>query len=177
MTTPTAPHLALVAPSGRRSSRPSRGHRAARPALSIEHAPPQGITGRRELLARLDALEALAPNAPLSFIAISVRGLGELEPSDWRTPRHVLDAVGRAARTAIRPTDLLGHLTGSSYGIVLQGAGVARAERVAAELGAAMRALPVGRAPIEITVAAATGSGMNADVLPIAAVDSLPPAS
>ena len=139
--------------------------------------PERRLASEDELLARLTLLGQLAPAGPLSLIAITIHGLAELEPHDWRTPAHVVDAVGRQALGLVRATDLLGRLSNASYGLVLQGAAGARAAAMADELTELLRELPVGQAPIEIVVSAVTGTGVNADLLPRAAVESLLPAS
>ena len=160
----TAPQLAplgrTAVPSPRRSGQPARR-----------------LASEAELRDRLDLLGELAPAGPLSFIAINIYGLAELKPDDWRTPAHVVDAVGREALGVVRATDLLGRLSSASYGLVLQGAAGARAAAAVDELSEVLRELPVGEAPIEIVVSAATGTGANADLLPRAAVESLLPAS
>ena len=160
----TAPRLTPIGRAGgatqRRSGRPARR-----------------LASEAELTDQLELLGQLAPAGPLSFIAITIHGLAELEPHDWRTPAHVVDAVGLPANGVVRATDLLGRLSNASYGLVLQGAAGARAAAMADELTQILGELPVGAAPIEIVVSAATGTGVNADLLPRAAVESLLPAS
>ena len=135
-------------------------------------AAPQ-LPGRAALLDRLSIVAALAPGAPLSFVVVKVDGLSELNRSfGWTAGSEALRAIGQEVCRVVRATDLAGRLTGTMFGIVLQGSGATAAEAVAARLSYRInRALP-GSQPVSVRVSAATGTGVNADVLPVAAMES-----
>jgi len=131
------------------------------------------VASRRGLLDRLELVGRIAPTAPLSFIVIQVDGLAELNELAGRDAGDTaLRAVADEARSMTRATDLVGHLTGSAFGIVLQGTGATAAAAVAARLGFHLAQLAVMSAPVAVRVSAATGTGVNAETLPLAAMDS-----
>lgn len=67
----------------------------------------------------------------------------------------------------------MGRFTGASFGIVLQGTGATAAAAVAARLGWRLNQLVAGfRAPVQVAVYAATGTGLNAETLPVAAIET-----
>ena len=85
----------------------------------------------------------------------------------------VMSAVARRVRELTRATDHVGRFTATSMGVVLQGTGAQAASAVAARLtfhlGHGLAAVAPG---LEVSVHAATGTGVNADMLPVAALDS-----
>ena len=117
---------------------------------------------RAELLSRLDTIGELAPHAPLSFLVVHVHA----------EPRELQDAMrtaGRKAGELVRSTDVVGRLTSSCLGVVLQGTGSTAASAVAARMSyhLGQRLGPDAGALVQ----AATGTGLNADTLPLAALD------
>lgn len=133
-----------------------------------------GLTTRQALLAHLETVGALGPGAPLSFVVAKVEGLATLNQQlGWRAGDDALHAVARRVAGLTRATDLVGRLTGSAFGIILQGTGATAAGAVAARLAHHLNQLPelAGRATVAVSVA--TGTGVNADTLPVAAIDSL----
>lgn len=133
-----------------------------------------GVAMRHSLLDRLETVGALAPGAPLSFVVVKVEGLArmnqELGPANGD---DVLRAVARLIGTYTRATDTVGRLTGGSFGVVLQGTGATGAGAVAARLGHYLGQLYVNGRAVDARVTVATGRGINAEVLPAAAFDSL----
>lgn len=132
-----------------------------------------GLMARDVLLERLAVVGELAPEAPLSFVVVKVLGLGELNRENgWRACETVLGAVANELRELTRATDAVGRLSGSTFGIVLQGTGATAAAAVEARLNFRLNRLPELPRPTHVLVSAATGTGMNAGTLPIAAMDS-----
>lgn len=131
------------------------------------------VASRRGLLDRLEMIGDLAPTAPLSFIVIQLDGLTELNRlAGTGAGDAALRSVADEARSMTRATDLIGRLTGSTFGIVLQGTGAAGAAGVAARLGFHLSQLPLMTAPVGVRVSVATGTGANSETLPLAAMDS-----
>jgi len=131
------------------------------------------VASQRGLLDRLELVGEIAPTAPLSFVAIKVDGLPELnEIAGWDAGDSVLCAIADEVRSITRPTDLVGRLSGTTFGIVLQGSGATAAAAVQARLHFRLGRLPVMTPPLGVRVSAATGTGVNAGLLSIAAVDS-----
>jgi len=132
-----------------------------------------GIPSRNSLLERLRTLGELAPGAQLSFLAVEVGGLYVV---NVQTPESALGtlihAVATEVRRLTRATDMMGRLSPSGFGVILQGVGVTAAGGVAARLSSHLNALAAGWPGAEVRVAAATGTGVNALVLPAAAQDS-----
>lgn len=170
-------YLTLIRPmnaQARQASTPvhiSRHRRYERPTQDEQGE--FGVASRHALLLRLDTIGELAPAAPLSFLMVKVIGLGDFdrecgeEGSD-----EVLRRVASTILGVTRATDMVGRMSGTGFGIVLQGTGCvgagAVAARLAHHLGKAVQALPA----LRIEVAAATGTGINAETLPLAALDS-----
>lgn len=131
------------------------------------------VASRRGLLDRLEMVGDIAPTAPLSFIVIQMDGLAELNRVGGTDAGDAaLRAVADEARSMTRATDLVGRLTGSSFGIVLQGTGATAAAAVAARLGFHLSQLPLMSPPAGVRVSVATGTGVNSETLPLAAMDS-----
>ncbi len=132
------------------------------------------VVARHQLLERLDLVGELAPNAPLSFLIVQVRGLDTLrERGCGLTQGSVMSAVARRVRELTRATDHVGRFTATSMGVVLQGAGAAAASAVAARITFHLSHGLATIAPgLDVSVHAATGTGLNADILPVAALDS-----
>ena len=111
----------------------------------------------------------LAPNAPLSFLVVKVSGLRHAD-GDVQL-RHVAARV----RELVRATDTIGRLTGTAFGIALQGTGVTAAGAVAARLTHHLNRMEQLHPAVCVTVSAATGTGVNAETLPIAAMETFEP--
>lgn len=151
-----------------------RGGEAPRPALPPTPGtrPPRLLT-RPELLERLETIGTLAPSAPLSFLLVRV-SRGRAAARGERADQLLLQAVAKRTGELTRPTDALGRFTASSFGVVLQGAGATAAGATAARLSHHLNQLVASLdANAGVTVYAATGTGLNADALPVAALDSL----
>ena len=132
-----------------------------------------GIRSRQALLERLQLVAEIAPNAPLSFLAIEVAGLYAVNRSaDGAGADSLLRGVASRVLELTRSTDMVGRLNASTFGVVLQGIGIAAASRTADELSVALNQLAAGWPGGAISVSAATGKGLNALVLPSAALDS-----
>ena len=133
-----------------------------------------GVPGKQALLDQLDMIGSLAPQAPLSFVVVRVHGLDEINSrSDTRAGEAVLRNVAARMWALTRATDTMGRLGASSFGLVLQGTGATAAGAVAARLSHHLNQVTVGRPPVEVRVSAATGRGVNAEMLPGAALESL----
>ncbi|MCC6420521.1 MAG: diguanylate cyclase [Gemmataceae bacterium] len=159
-TTRTTAHL----PSNLTLLRPATtGDRAPAPA------PPRlpRLLSRAEVFERLETVGVLAPRAPLSFLVVRVDRAGAAH-------QLLLQAMTRRIQELIRPTDTLGQFTGSSFAVVLQGTGATAAGAVAARLTHHLNQLAASLSSgARVEVYAATGTGLNADTLPVAALDSL----
>ena len=133
-----------------------------------------GVPGKHALMERLGVLGSLAPDAPLSFVLVKVNGLQAVNHrSDARAGEELLHQVAARLRELTRGTDMMGRLSGSTFGVVLQGTGATAAAAVAARLSHHLNQVAAGASPAEILVSAATGRGVNAEVLPAAAMESL----
>lgn len=131
------------------------------------------VASRRGLLDRLELVAGIAPTAPLSFVVVKVYGLGELNADFGRSAGdEALRTIADELRTLTRPTDVVGRMTATTFGVVLQGTGATAAAAVQARLQHRLCQLAVVSHPIEIGVSAATGIGLNAETLPLAAMDS-----
>ena len=131
------------------------------------------VASQRGLLDRLELVGEIAPTAPLSFVVIKIDGLPALnEIAGWEAGDSVLCSIADEVRSITRPTDLVGRLSGTTFGLVLQGTGATAAAAVQARLNFRLSRLPVLTPPLGIRVSAATGTGMNANILPVAAMDS-----
>ncbi|MCZ2111890.1 MAG: GGDEF domain-containing protein [Dehalococcoidia bacterium] len=132
-----------------------------------------GLMPREALIERLAIVGDLAPDSPLSFVVVKVFGLGDLNHElGWRACETVLGAVAAELRELIRATDVIGRMSGSTFGVVLQGTGATAAAAVEARLNYRLNRLPGLLRPASVVVSAATGTGINADALPVAAMDS-----
>ncbi len=155
--------------------RPAELAASAREAASAPSREPRAmVVARHQLLERLDLVGELAPNAPLSFLIVKVNGLESIRDRGCGLSRaSVMSAVARRVRELTRATDHVGRFTATSVGVVLQGTGASAASAVAARLtfhlGHGLAAVAPG---LEVSVHAATGTGVNADMLPVAALDS-----
>ncbi len=131
--------------------------------------PLTGLATRQALLDRLETIGELAPRAPLSFLVVKASGTSRC---DGNTAMRM---VAARIRELTRSTDMVGRFTGTSFGVVLQGTGVVAAGAVAARLTHHLNRLAEMSPSICITVSAATGTGVNAETLPIAAMDTCEP--
>lgn len=149
---------------------PTSGHAPAqKPAgPSYESDPVTGVATRQALLDRLEAMGQLAPNAPLSFVVVKVAGLN-------RTEGAALKPIAARIRELTRGTDIVGRLTGTTFGVALQGTGVTAAGAVAARLTHHLNRITELSPGVCVTVSAATGTGLNADTLPVAAMETFEP--
>lgn len=131
------------------------------------------LTGEDELLDRLEAIGSLAPTAPLSFLAVEVDGVDT--SSDQGA--ELISLVAYHVRRSLRPVDVVGRLGASGFGVILQGTSDRRAASTAARLQHILNRIAAPHRGVAIIVSAATGRGLNAPVLPEAAVASLPATS
>ncbi len=130
------------------------------------------VLDRRELFKTTERIGGLAPNAPLSFLAINVDGLGDYSPDEAQL---LMRLVAGRVRSLMRATDAVGRMGGASFGVVLQGTGVTAAGAVAARLSHHLSHVVHGvDGSLHVRVSAATGVGLNWDTLPVAATESLP---
>lgn len=142
------------------------------PSATPAQDPLCGVATNQALFDRLEVVARIAPSAPLSFVVVKVHGLAELNATQGHAAGDSsLQAVAREICQLIRPTDLVGRLTGSVFGIVLQGTGATAAAAVAARLGYHLAKSTAAIPPASVQVSASTGTGVNADMLPIAAMD------
>lgn len=146
---------------------PFRSNTAVEPDREVD--PTTGLATRQALLDRLETIGELSPSAPLSFLVVKTSGTGRCD-SD-----AALRMVAAKIRELTRSTDVVGRLTGTSFGVVLQGTGVVAAGAVAARLTHHLNRLAELSPSVCITVSAATGVGLNAEMLPIAAMDTCAP--
>lgn len=125
------------------------------------------LVSRRELLQRLDTIGDLAERAPLSFLAVRLRGVLSEELDD-----ALVAAIGEHILRIIRPIDSAGLLAPGVYGVVLQGSGLAAASAVASRLAHHLNQLAALRMTgLVAEVYAATGTGKSARALPAAAME------
>jgi GGDEF domain-containing protein len=143
--------------------------RVPTPIRNLDIDAPTGVATRQALLTKVEAIGEIAPTAPLSFLVVKVAGLGSGESDDQ------LRAVASKIGELTRGVDVVGRLTGTSFGIALQGAGFTAAGAVAARLTHRLNRLAELSPSVCITVSAATGTGVNAETLPIAAMDTYEP--
>lgn len=174
-----APHLTLIHSTGLREAvgnprpLPHDLDDGASRITSISERLAAGILDEDTLLDRLDAIGSLAPHAPLSFLAVEVEGL---DPASAQGA-ELLNLVLYHARRNVRATDTVGRLGDTGVGIILQGTADRRAAAIAARLQHILNRLAIPHAGVTIIVSAASGLGVNAPVLPEAAVASLPASS
>jgi diguanylate cyclase (GGDEF)-like protein len=141
---------------------------------SGQRDPLTGVATRQSLLEQVEIIGQLAPAAPLSFVVVRLDGLESLNRlGGWRAGDEALRTVARAIQELSRATDMVGRLSGSSFGVILQGTGATAAGAVAERLAHHIQRLPTVARPVEAAVSVATGTGINADTLPVAAIDSL----
>lgn len=142
----------------------------APPAIpAAELDPSTGVATRQALLDRLEAMGQLAPRAPLSFLVVKVAGI---PPGEGDTS---LREIAARTRGLTRGVDVIGRFTGTTLGIALQGTGLTAAGAVAARLTHHLNRLAELSPSICISVSAATGTGINAETLPVAAMDTYEP--
>lgn len=141
--------------------------------LSFAGRATTGVLSHQELEEQLVKLGEMQPQAPLSFLAVEVHGLGELALSDWRRPSDIVDIMAHNVRSDTRVTDFVGRLGGSTIGVILQGTNSKQSSIIAERLRSRLARLSHTAPPIQITVSAASGRGINASVLPSAALSPL----
>lgn len=133
-----------------------------------------GVATRQALLERLEAIGELAPAASLSFVVVRVEGVALVNrmcgPDQGD---EMLKAVAGLITKYTRATDMVGRLSGASFGIILQGAGPTGAAAAAARLSHHLGQLYSGGTRVDARVTVASGRGINADVLPAAATGAL----
>jgi diguanylate cyclase len=168
-------YLTLVGRAGglhliERAPKPLVLHEVLRPA---ERDLLCGVATRQALLERLETVGSLAPAAALSFVVVKVEGIAAINRDrGLRDGDRVLRAVAELVKAYTRATDTVGRLTGASFGVVLQGTGSTGASAVAARLSFHLGQLAVDGRRVLAQVTVATGKGINADTLPVAAFDS-----
>jgi GGDEF domain-containing protein len=133
----------------------------------------RGVATRQALIERLHTVGDVAPSAPLSLVAVEVTGLSDLDDPTGEEGSEILAAVGIRIAELTRPLDLVGRLTGTSFGVLLQGAGAVAGAAVAARLQHHLETFTALRAPLDVVVTVATGTGESASALPVAALDAL----
>jgi GGDEF domain-containing protein len=141
---------------------PTRIHPELLPDSDCDHL--TGTATRAALLARLEMVGSLAPSMPLSFLAVHVEADEPAGP--------MLKTVAERLRELTRATDAVGRLDDATFGIVLQGTGVTAAGAVAARLAHHLNRLPGAPRDFCVTVSAATGTGLNAQTLTEAAMET-----
>lgn len=131
------------------------------------HRPARRILGREDLLDRLEVMGELGPTAPLSFLLVEVKAPG--------TPaRGVIEAVAERTAGLVRAIDAVGLFGPDTVGVALQGSGATAAGAVAGRLSLHLNHALAEMAPgHRARVHAATGCGLNALTLPLAACDEL----
>ena len=132
-----------------------------------------GVPSHHELEEKLAELRVVQPQAPLSFLAIQVHGLNELKLRDWRRPSDIVNILAHNVRCETRVTDFVGRLDGSAIGVILQGSGHEQCTAIAERLRISLARLSHTAPPIDVTVSAASGRGINAHVLPKAVLSPL----
>ncbi len=169
-------HLRLIVPARSPAKAASRDTRTRAERLfgSFERDPLCQVATRRALFEHLERVGALAPSSPLSLVVVKVNGLAALNRDEgWRRGDDLLEQIAGRIRSFTRTTDVVGRLTGSSFGLVLQGTGATAAGAVASRLAFQLHRPSIVPPPAGVTVSVATGSGINAETLPMAALDSL----
>lgn len=130
------------------------------------------ILSHEGLLERVMTVGELGQEAPLSVVAVRLAGLSVLqERRGWTACEGVVQAVSTELRTLVRATDSVGRINAGTFGVVLQGCGATAACAVAARLTYRLNRLPEIIHAIRVDVSAATGTGVNADVLVEAALE------
>ena len=145
--------------------------RAAENGVAVR--PARQLGSHQGLLERLDCVGTLGPGAPLSFIVVHVAGIDLLGADAEERGHAALEATARRIHELTRPIDFVGLLARSSFGVVLQGTAATAAAAVAARLEHHLERLAEIEAPLTVRVSVATGTGVNADTLPVAALDAL----
>ncbi|GIW17584.1 hypothetical protein [Tepidiforma sp.] len=131
------------------------------------------LLSRVDLLHHLDAVAGLAGSAPLSFLAVRVTGLEEVERDRGDVGvRFVVRGVGEALNGLCRGTDIAGELGPASFGVILQGAGATAAAATAARLTHHLNRLAFLPPCCSVLVGAATGTGMHGRRLAWAALET-----
>ncbi|MGB4864154.1 MAG: diguanylate cyclase [Tepidiformaceae bacterium] len=139
------------------------------PIRNLQLDVPTGVATRDALIERVKAIGEIAPSAPLSFLVAKVSGLASGECDDQ------LRVIAGRIKELVRGVDVVGRLDETSFGIALQGSGFTAAGAVAARITHHLNRLAELSPSVCITVSAATGTGVNAETLPLAALDPYEP--
>lgn len=132
-----------------------------------------GVASRTSLIEQLERVGRTAPSAPLSFLVVKVDGLRAFNQSAGHEAGDgALKTVASEVEQLIRATDLVGRLSGTTFGVVLQGTGATAASAVAARLSYRLNQLLGASSAVGVRVSAATGVGLHFETLPVAAMDS-----
>ena len=169
-------HLRLIGPARGPAEAACRETRTRAERLfgSFERDPLCQVATRQALFEHLERVGALAPSSPLSMVVVKVNGLVALNRDrGWRVGDELLQEIAGRIRSFTRATDLVGRLTGSSFGLILQGTGATAAGAVASRLEFQLHRPSIVPPPTGVLVSVATGTGINAEMLPMAALDSL----
>ncbi|MBI5947657.1 MAG: GGDEF domain-containing protein [Chloroflexi bacterium] len=169
-------HLRLIVPTKSKAGAPSPDTRTRAERLfgAFERDPLCQVATRRALFEHLERVGTMAPSAPLSLVVVKVNGLAAVNRDEgWRRGDELLQEIAGRIRSFTRTTDVVGRLTGSSFGLVLQGAGPTAAGAVASRLAFQLHRPSIVPPPTGVLVSVATGTGINAETLPMAALDSL----
>lgn len=128
-----------------------------------------GVASRQVLLERLATIGELAPRAPLSFVAVQLDLEDEIEENAYTALEN---AVTAKLVELSRATDMVGRMDDGVFGVALQGTGATAAGAVASRFAHHLNRLPELPQDAVVIVSAATGTGMNAHTLAMAAIDS-----
>lgn len=128
-----------------------------------------GVASRQALMDRLTTVGELAPKAPLSFVAVRIVDAEDLDPTGLA---QLQKSVAKLLGELTRATDMVGRVDDGAFGIVLQGTGTTAAGAVASRLSFHLNRIAELPRTAAIIVSAATGTGVNAETLAVAALDS-----
>lgn len=128
-----------------------------------------GVASKQALMDRLTTVGELAPQAPLSFVAVRIDDAESLAPAQRE---RLQKAVANRLRELTRATDMVGRIDDDAFGVVLQGTGATAAGAVSSRLAHHLNRLPELPRAAAVVVSAATGTGVNAETLAVAALDS-----
>lgn len=163
-------HLTLIA--GGFAPRPLPLREPRRNRRTARNGDVARVLNRKELFETVERIGELAPNAPLSFLVVTIDGLGDLGADESQL---LMRLVAGRIRSVARATDAVGRMGAATFGAVLQGTGVTAASAVAARLSYHLTQVVRGvDSGLGVRVSAATGTGLNWDTLPVAATAWLP---
>lgn len=131
-----------------------------------------GVANRHELMLQLDTIGELAPTAPLSFMVVSLSGLSSLSHEMGEVAcTEALKTTAKTIASVTRATDMAGWMSDAGFGVLLQGTGSIGASAVGARLAHHLERALQPFPHVHAEVSTATGTGVNAEMLPVAAMD------